>query len=134
MTEKIAISPEHLLEAYSDQIINGQAGLRPGKILPPAARGRKAVFPLQFRPTCGIPEGGEAGFRFRDFEAVLHTVKRVVKTQGVCSRRKCPPQQAPVISQLFSDFVKKLKDFSYLERTIYVGYAPLYGTMARRPI
>ena len=63
--------------------LDKEAGLRPGKIRPPAARGRKAVFPLQFRPTCGIPEGGEAGFRFRDFEAVLHTVKRVVKTQGV---------------------------------------------------
>ena len=76
--------------------LDEEAGLRPGKIRPPAARGRKAVFPLQFRPTCGIPQRGEAGFPFRDFEAVLHTVKRVVKTQGVCSRRKCPPQQAPV--------------------------------------
>ncbi len=34
---------------------------------------------------------------------------------------QCPPRQAPAIPQLFSDFVKKLKDCSSLERIICVS-------------
>ena len=49
-------------------------------------------------------------------------------------RRSCT--RLNVLSKLraFSDFVKMLKDWSCLERIIYVGYAPLCGTRARRPI
>ena len=49
-------------------------------------------------------------------------------------RRSCT--RLNVLSKLraFSDFFKKLKDWSCLERIICVSCAPLYGTRARRPI
>ena len=56
--------------------------------------GAKRYSRCRSSPPAASPQRGESSFRFRDFEAVLHTVKRVVKTQGHCSRRRCPPQQA----------------------------------------